>query len=156
MDAIRRRFERSEFAPHLEPRTVRLSFFRQCLNQMRPLDYEVGAIEGNGGRTSVGKQFESLNFIDNRTIGDGAEKRAHAVGDDQSARGGIPPLGAFENPYRAARTGEKRRCEQARSRAAYDRDGKVWWRRLPFIRRLQVVIPLRVAVAAANKQRPSL
>ena len=110
--------ERMKAAAELDARASFACFVREALDQRTALDDQVRVFQRESGEAAVGEKFEAANFVHDAVFGGGAEKRAHAVRDDQRAFGGLEIFDALEYADRNAFASEKRSGEKARGGAA--------------------------------------
>src|SRR6266481_1040641 len=83
-------------------------FLGQRADQSRPLDDQVGPLEGNLRGASVGEQFKAADFIQDAGASGGADLVLEIIGDNQGARRGIWRRFRFQHADAAAATGNAR------------------------------------------------
>ena len=71
-------------------------FIGEPLNQGAALDDEIGILQWECGKATVGEKFETADFVDNAVLGGRAEKRTHAMRDDERSLGVLEILDALE------------------------------------------------------------
>jgi hypothetical protein len=109
-------------APHGNFGAIAFGLRGEGANQARAFDDQIRAIERDGGGAAIGEHLEAINFVDDGRFSLRAEQIAHAVGDDECARGGIELLGLLEELNAQAAAREKRSGEETGGGTAYDSD----------------------------------
>src|SRR4029077_6376921 len=79
-----------------------LRFLRQCWDQFRSLDDEIGLRESDLRRAAVGEKFESADFVEDAGAGRRPELIAEMIGDDERPRFGLESRFRFEHTDVAA------------------------------------------------------
>src|ERR1700730_18611079 len=101
-----------------------LRFGCEALNQGATLDDEIGMLQSNRGGAAVGEKLETANFVYDATFGGAAQERAHALRNNQRARGRFERVDALEDADGNSPASQQGSGEQSCGGATNKRDAR--------------------------------